>query len=96
MDSDEARIRFPRVEDRIGEEPRGFQYNSKLGARRPLAPWGLAKRLCSRTAAMVTQKEFHVDRLVRKSMLFRIEPIGPRLIKCCIAEKVPGLPKAGR
>jgi acyl-CoA dehydrogenase len=39
-------------------------------------------------------KEFHVERLFRESMLFRIAPISPQLIKCFIAEKVLGLPKS--
>lgn len=39
-------------------------------------------------------KEFHVERLFRESMLFRIAPISEQLIKCFIAEKVLGLPKS--
>ncbi len=39
-------------------------------------------------------KEYHVERLFRESMLFRIAPISPQLIKCFIAEKVLGLPKS--
>ncbi len=39
-------------------------------------------------------KEYHVERLFREAMLFRIAPISPQLIKCFIAEKVLGLPKS--
>ena len=39
-------------------------------------------------------KEYHVERLFRESMLFRIAPISAQLIKCFIAEKVLGLPKS--
>ena len=39
-------------------------------------------------------KEYHVERLFRESMLFRIAPISRELIKCFIAEKVLGLPKS--
>ena len=39
-------------------------------------------------------KEYHVERLFRESMLFRIAPISSQLIKCFIAEKVLGLPKS--
>lgn len=39
-------------------------------------------------------KEFHVERLMREVMLFRIAPISAQLVKCFIAEKVLGLPKS--
>ena len=39
-------------------------------------------------------KEFHVERLMREVMLFRIAPVSPQLIKCFIAEKVLGLPRS--
>lgn len=39
-------------------------------------------------------KEYHVERLMREVMLFRIAPISPQLIKCFIAEKVLGLPRS--
>ncbi len=39
-------------------------------------------------------KEFHVERLMREVMLFRIAPISEQLVKCFIAEKVLGLPKS--
>ena len=39
-------------------------------------------------------KEYHVERLFRESMLFRIAPVTPQLVKCFIAEKVLGLPKS--
>ena len=39
-------------------------------------------------------KEFHVERLMREVMLFRIAPISGQLVKCFIAEKVLGLPKS--
>ena len=39
-------------------------------------------------------KEYHVERLFREAMLFRLAPISMQLIKCFIAEKVLGLPKS--
>ncbi|MCC7183423.1 MAG: Acyl-CoA dehydrogenase fadE12 [Rhodocyclaceae bacterium] len=39
-------------------------------------------------------KEYHVERLFRESILLRIAPITPQLIKCFIAEKELGLPKS--
>jgi len=39
-------------------------------------------------------KEYHVERLFREAMLFRIAPISRELVKCFIAEKVLGLPKS--
>lgn len=39
-------------------------------------------------------KEFHVERLLREVMLFRLAPVSPQLIKCFIAEKVLGLPRS--
>jgi acyl-CoA dehydrogenase len=39
-------------------------------------------------------KEFHVERLMREVMLFRLAPVSPQLIKCFIAEKVLGLPRS--
>lgn len=39
-------------------------------------------------------KEFHVERLMREVMLFRIAPVSPQLVKCFIAEKVLGLPRS--
>lgn len=39
-------------------------------------------------------KEYHVERLMREVMLFRIAPVSPQLIKCFIAEKVLGLPRS--
>lgn len=39
-------------------------------------------------------KEFHVERLMREVMLFRLAPVSPQLIKCFVAEKVLGLPRS--
>lgn len=39
-------------------------------------------------------KAYHVERLMREVMLFRLAPVSPQLIKCFIAEKVLGLPKS--
>lgn len=39
-------------------------------------------------------REFHVERLMREVMLFRIAPISSQLIKCFIAERALGLPKS--
>ena len=39
-------------------------------------------------------KEYHVERLFRESMLFRIAPISMQMVKSFIGEKVLGLPKS--
>lgn len=39
-------------------------------------------------------KEFHVERLMREVMLFRIAPVSAQMVKNFIAEKVLGLPKS--
>ena len=39
-------------------------------------------------------KEYHVERLLRESLIPRITPDSPELILCFIAEKVLGLPKS--
>jgi len=39
-------------------------------------------------------REFHVERLMREVMLFRLAPISSQLIKCFIAERALGLPKS--
>ena len=39
-------------------------------------------------------KEYHVERLLRDSLIPRIGPITPQLILCYIAERVLGLPKS--
>ena len=39
-------------------------------------------------------KEYHVERLLRESLIPRITPVSPELILCFIAEKVLGLPKS--
>ena len=39
-------------------------------------------------------KEYHVERLMREVMLFRIAPISAQLVKCFIAEKTLGLPRS--
>lgn len=39
-------------------------------------------------------REYHVERLMRESLITRIAPISPELILCFIAEKVLGLPKS--
>ncbi len=39
-------------------------------------------------------RAFHVERMLREVMLFRIAPISSQLIKCFIAERVLGLPKS--
>ena len=39
-------------------------------------------------------KEYHVERLLRESLIPRIGPITPQLILCYIAERVLGLPKS--
>ena len=38
--------------------------------------------------------EFHIERLLREVMLFRIAPVSGQLVKCFIAEKVLGQPKS--
>jgi acyl-CoA dehydrogenase len=39
-------------------------------------------------------KEFHVERLMRESMIARIAPVSPQLILSFIGERVLGLPKS--
>ncbi|MEK9721030.1 MAG: acyl-CoA dehydrogenase family protein, partial [Quisquiliibacterium sp.] len=39
-------------------------------------------------------KEFHVERMMRESMIARIAPVSPQLVLSFIAEKVLGLPKS--
>jgi acyl-CoA dehydrogenase len=39
-------------------------------------------------------KEYHVERMLRESMIARIAPVSPQLILSFIAEKVLGLPKS--
>ena len=55
-------------------------------------------RACERSVmahgGMGYAKEFHVERLLRESLIPRIAPVSPELIKCFIAERVLGLPKS--
>jgi acyl-CoA dehydrogenase len=37
-------------------------------------------------------KEYHVERLVREALLFRIVPVTPQMLLSFIAEKALGLP----
>jgi acyl-CoA dehydrogenase len=65
-----------------------------------------AKYMCSEAGYKATEtaifthggygyaKEYHVERLMREVMLFRIAPVSPQLLKCYIAEKVLGLPRS--
>ena len=39
-------------------------------------------------------KEYHVERLLRESLIPRLTPVSPELILCYIAERVLGLPKS--
>lgn len=39
-------------------------------------------------------KEYHVERLVREAILFRIAPVTPQLVLSFIAEHALGLPKS--
>ena len=39
-------------------------------------------------------KEFHIERLLRESLLTRLVPVSPNLVLCYIAERVLGLPKS--
>jgi acyl-CoA dehydrogenase len=39
-------------------------------------------------------KEYHVERLLRESLIPRLAPVSPQLILCYIAEKALGLPKS--
>ncbi len=39
-------------------------------------------------------KEYHVERLLRESLIPRIAPISPQLVLCYIAERVLGLPRS--
>ena len=65
-----------------------------------------AKYLCAEasheacTRALMTfggygyAKEFHVERLLRESLLTKLVPVSPNLVLCYIAERVLGLPKS--
>jgi acyl-CoA dehydrogenase len=39
-------------------------------------------------------KEYHVERLLRESLIPRIAPVSPELTLCFVAEKALGLPKS--
>ncbi|MBO6826475.1 MAG: acyl-CoA/acyl-ACP dehydrogenase [Sneathiella sp.] len=39
-------------------------------------------------------KEYHLERLVREALLFRIVPVTPQMLLSFIAEKALGLPKS--
>jgi acyl-CoA dehydrogenase len=39
-------------------------------------------------------KEFHVERLLRESLIARIAPVSRELILCNVAEKALGMPKS--
>jgi acyl-CoA dehydrogenase len=39
-------------------------------------------------------KDYHVERLLRESLIPRIAPVSPQLVLCHIAERVLGLPKS--
>ncbi len=39
-------------------------------------------------------KEYHVERLLRESLIPRIAPVSRELILCFVAERVLGLPKS--
>ena len=65
-----------------------------------------AKYLAAEAAVKATQtaqltfggfgyaKEYHVERLVREAILFRIAPVTPQLVLSFIAEHALGLPKS--
>ena len=84
------------VDDRLGEEGRGFEYILHgMNPERILIAAeavGLGKLALARAAAYA--KEFHVERYLRESLIPRIAPISPQLILSFIAEKVLGLPKS--
>jgi len=95
------------VEDRIGEEGRGFEcILDGMNPERILIASEAAKYLAAEagfkacTQAVMTHggygyaKEYHVERYRREIMIPRIAPVSPQLILCYIAEQVLGLPKS--
>jgi acyl-CoA dehydrogenase len=80
-----------------------WRYDSGLdcGAEANSAKWlaGEAGFEACQTAVMTLggygyAQEFHVERLLRESLIPRIAPVSPQLILCHIAERVLGLPRS--
>ena len=55
-------------------------------------------RACERAVmthgGMGYAQEYHVERLLRESLIGRIAPVSQQLISCFIAERVLGLPRS--
>lgn len=58
------------------------------------AGFGACERAVMTLGGFGYAKEYHVERLLRESMIPRLAPVSPQLILCFIAEKVLGLPKS--
>lgn len=58
------------------------------------AGFGACERAMMTLGGFGYAKEYHVERLLRESMIPRLAPVSPQLILCFIAEKVLGLPKS--
>jgi acyl-CoA dehydrogenase len=80
-----------------------WRYDTGLdcGAEANSAKWlaGEAGFEACQTAVMTLggygyAQEFHVERLLRESLIPRIAPVSPQLILCHIAERVLGLPRS--
>jgi acyl-CoA dehydrogenase len=80
-----------------------WRYDQGLdcGAEANAAKWlaGEAGFEACQTAVMTLggygyAQEFHVERLLRESLIPRIAPVSPQLILCHIAERVLGLPRS--
>jgi len=80
-----------------------WRYDQGLpcGAEANAAKWlaGEAGFEAAHTAVMTLggygyAEEFHLERLLRESLIPRITPVSPQLVLCHIAERVLGLPKS--
>ncbi len=78
-----------------------YDQGLECGAEANAAKWlaGEAGFEACQTAVMTLggygyAQEFHVERLLRESLIPRIAPVSPQLILCHIAERVLGLPKS--
>jgi acyl-CoA dehydrogenase len=78
-----------------------YDQGMPCGAEANAAKWlaGEAGFEAAQTAVMTLggygyAEEFHLERLLRESLIPRIAPVSPQLILCHIAERVLGLPKS--
>lgn len=78
-----------------------YDQGKPCGAEANAAKWlaGEAGFEAAHTAVMTLggygyAEEFHLERLLRESLIPRITPVSPQLVLCHIAERVLGLPKS--